>query len=167
MRRESGLGSCLTWLAFFALSLFLACQKPAPPSTAGGAQTAPDAAKAPGGEDVEAAVRSYLETVKNVDTAKMTIAFKDVRVEGDKAVCQAEYTLKEGGMPPLAYRYELSREGGCWKVVSSKPVGNVHGASAMPPTATAMPPGHPPVGSGAAQPPDLAPAHAPTGGAGK
>jgi len=98
---------------------------------------------------------TYIQTVRHVNTDKMTVTVGDIKVEGDKATCTVSYGLKEGQMPPMVYLYDLSRQNGSWTVTASRPQGGEGHAGEMN-SGTALPPGHPPVGETT---PPMEPAH--------
>lgn len=161
----------LSAAALLAL-LALACEKPATPNSASATPAKPAAAAAsPSSSDpVQAAVITYLTEVRGLDLSKMDLALKNQKVEGDKATCDATFTVKGSpDMPPMEYSYELAKEAGAWKVTASKSKGAAHAGTPAPggempsghpamggdagamsghgTTAPAMPPGHPAVGT--------------------
>jgi hypothetical protein len=142
-RRTPAFRSATVLLASAALLLAVACEKAPPPAVNTSASaTAPDqpaAAAQPEAAEIQKAVETYVQTVRNVDVSKMTITVKDLKVEGDKATCAITYGYKaDPSVPPMAYQYELERKDGAWTVASSRPEGSEGHAGAM-----AMPPGHP------------------------
>jgi len=147
--------------------LILACQKPATPNNQskiagapGGAATAstPDTS-----DPVQAAVVEYLTKVRGLDLGKMSLKLKNQKVEGNKASCEAAFTVKGmDDMPPMEYTYELARDNGTWKVTASKAKDGGHAGPA--PAAGDMPPGHPETGENVGGLP-LPPGHPTMGGA--
>jgi hypothetical protein len=123
--------------------LGLACQKPASPNKpAGGATAAGTAASA---DPLKDAIVTYLTKSKGMDMAKMEIALSNQKIEGDKATCDAAFTVKGAeGMPPMEYTYELAKAGDAWKVTASKGKDGGHAGGA--PASGDMPAGHPAMG---------------------
>lgn len=154
-------------LAFPAAALLaclaLACQKPATPNNQSKAvaPVASPSAVAPSGP-IQTAVVTYLTKVRGLDLSKMSLEFKNQQIQGDKATCEAAFTVKGvAGMPPMEYAYELAQENGTWKVTASKAKGGGH-AGAAP--AGDMPPGHPGAGENVGGL-EMPPGHPPVGGA--
>ncbi len=161
----------VTALAGASLLAALACKPaptapaaPAPKEAAAAPAAAPAAQAQPAGPDAPflQAAQTYLETVKNINTAKMTIAVKDVKVEGTKATATVLCGVKgDDTVPPMSYTYDFVQENGVWKAVKSAQAGGAgHGGMAMPPgdagsaggdlpaghpAVEGMPSGHPPV----------------------
>jgi hypothetical protein len=125
-------------------TLSLACQKPASPNKpSSGASAA--AGEASSADPMKDAIVTYLTKAKGMDMAKMEIALSNQKIEGDKATCDAAFTVKGAeGMPPMEYTYELAQEGGAWKVTSSRGKGGGHAGGA--PATGDMPAGHPAMG---------------------
>jgi|WetSurMetagenome_2_1015567.scaffolds.fasta_scaffold03647_10 hypothetical protein len=135
-------------------TLALACQKPASPNKpSGGASAA--AGTTASADPLKDAIVTYLTKSKGMDMAKMEIALSNQKIEGDKATCDAAFTVKGAeGMPPMEYTYELAKAGDAWKVTSSKGKGGGH-AGGAPPSGD-MPAGHPAMGGEA---PGMPPGH--------
>ena len=132
--------------------------KPAPQAAPSGQKQAPAAAQpaaSPLEAEMQKAVMTYIQTVRHVNTDKMTVTVSDIKAEGDKATCTVSYGLKEGQMPPMVYLYDLARQNGTWAVTASRPKGGEgHGGDMN--SGAGLPPGHPSVGE--TQPP-MEPAH--------
>lgn len=124
-------------------TLALACQKPASPNKPStGTSAAGSSASA---DPIKDAIVTYLVKVKGMDMANMEIALSNQKIEGDKATCDAAFTVKGAeGMPPMEYTYELAKDGDAWKVTASK--GKDGGHAGGPPAGGDMPAGHPGVG---------------------
>ena len=148
------------------LVIAAACQKaPAPAGSAAENKPVPSgqeqtpAAVQPAASPLEAemqkAVMTYIQTVRHVNTDKMTVTVSDIKAEGDKATCTVSYGLKEGQMPPMVYLYDLARQNGTWTVTASRPKGGEGHAGDMN-SGAGLPPGHPSVGEA---PPPMEPAH--------
>jgi hypothetical protein len=145
--------------------LTLACQKPATPNAPSKAVPAaavvPSSAPAPS-DPLQAAVVTYLTKVRGLDLNKMSLELKNQQIHGDKATCEAAFTVKGvADMPPMEYTYELTQENGAWKVTASNPKGGGHAGA---PPSGEMSPGHPgaPQNVGGL---DMPPGHPPVGGA--
>lgn len=167
-------------LAGGALLLVFACKPASTAPAAPAAQAPKEAAAAPATASQEQATgpdaafvkaaATYLETVKNINTTKMTIAVKDVKVEGAKATATVLCGVKgDDTVPPMTYLYDFVQENGAWKAVKSAQAGGAgHGGMAMPPGGAGgdMPAGHPPIegmpAHGTTQQPDAAGAPATT-----
>lgn len=159
-------------LAFPAVALIaclaLACQKPATPnsqSKAAPAAVASPAASssAPAPSDpLQVAVITYLTEVRGLDLSKMSLELKNQQIQGNKATCEAAFTVKGmADMPPMEYAYELAQENGAWKVTASKAKDGGHVGA---PPSGEMPPGHPGAGENVGGL-DMPPGHPPVGGA--
>ncbi len=123
-------------------TLALACQKPASPNKP---STEAAAGVAASTDPIKDAVVTYLTKAKGMDMAKMEIALSNQKIEGDKATCDAAFTVKGAeGMPPMEYTYELAKDASGWKVTASKGKGGGHAGGA--PASGDMPAGHPAMG---------------------
>jgi hypothetical protein len=132
--------------ALFALSA-VACQKPAEPAAPvppAKVQVAPVPAVPSPSDPIQKAVYAYLQEVRQLDLTKMSVEVKNQKMEGDRASCEVSFSLREGGMPPMEYTYELAKDGEGWKVTSSKSLTGAH-AGTTPPGGQ-VPPGHPAMG---------------------
>jgi hypothetical protein len=144
-------------------SLAMACQKPATPNSQ--SKAAPTAmvspsATAPSGP-LQAAVVTYLTEVRGLDLGKMSLEIKNPQIHGDKATCEAAFTVKGmSDMPPMEYTYELAQENGAWKVTASNPKSGAHAGA---PPSGEMPPGHPGAGENVGGL-EMPPGHPPVGG---
>ena len=144
--------------------LALACQKPATPNTPSkavpAAAMASPSAPAPS-DPLQAAVVTYLTKVRGLDLNKMSLEFKNQQIQGDKATCEAAFTVKGmADMPPMEYTYELAQENGAWKVTASNPKSGGHAGA---PPSGAMAPGHPGAGENVGGL-EMPPGHPPVGG---
>jgi hypothetical protein len=139
-------------------TLSLACQRPASPNKPSGESSAAAGATPAAGTTASAdpmmdAIVTYLTKSKGMDMAKMQIALSNQKIDGDKATCDAAFTVKGAeGMPPMEYTYELAKEGGAWKVTASKGKGGGH-AGGAPAASGDLPEGHPVLGEAPAMPP--------------
>lgn len=125
-------------------TLSLACQKPASPNKPSSGDSA-DAGTASSADPLKDAIVIYLTKSKGMDMAKMEIALSNQKIEGDKATCDAAFTVKGAeGMPPMEYTYELAKAGDAWKVTASKGKDGGHAGGA--PASGDMPSGHPAMG---------------------
>lgn len=105
-----------------------------------------------GGEEaaIEAAIDKHLSARTDLDFSSMEVKVKKITFQGD-AAAEAVVSFQVGANPEAGMEmvYNLSRDGGEWRVLKS---GGGHGG--MPPAAPqggALPPGHPPAGGGEAQ----------------
>lgn len=158
-------------VAALSALLALACEKPATPNSASATPAQPaGATAAPASSDpVRAAVITYLTDVRGLDMSKMDLSVKNQKIEGDKASCDATFTVKGSpDMPPMEYTYELAKEAGAWKVTASRSKGAAHAGT--PASGGDMPPGHPAMGGDAnamsghgTAPPAMPSGHPPVG----
>jgi hypothetical protein len=147
---------CFAALAAFALlAPLVACSKP----------------KVDEAPAIKESVMTYVRDVRGLSVDQMNIDVQSVTVEGTKATAVVSFALKAGGMPPLAFEYQLEKKDGKWGVTGSKPAagaaphgGGAPAGSGMPsgmPPGMGMPPGHPPVGSAVSSMPASTPAAVP------
>ena len=123
-------------LFFVMAGLSLACSK----------GVSSPATETPG---ITEAVKTYVKEVKKIEVTKLDIAIKDLKIDGDKAQCQASFSLKEQKDMAFTYAYSLEKKAGKWAVISSSSAGQSHGG--VPEgmgggMEGGMPPGHPPMG---------------------
>lgn len=149
----------------------VACQKPAEPAAPlppAKVQVTPAPAVPAPSDPIQKAVYTYLQEVRQLDLTKMSVEVKNQKVEGEKASCDVSFSLREGGMPPMEYTYELAKDGEGWSVTSSKSLTGAHAGT--PPPGGQMPPGHPAMGDapagmpahgGSSAEPTMPPGHPP------
>lgn len=120
---EDGMRTLLVVLAALLLSV-AACQK----SGTTGANA-----------EIETAIKAYLEQRPNVMLANMTLELKEVKITEGNAEASVTFRSKQQPEATAEVLYQLRREDGHWRVVSTGGMGgDPHGAT------PAMPADHPP-----------------------
>lgn len=118
------------WIALIAGSLLLsACSK-------AGSPHAKDA--------IREAIEAHLRANPQLLLEKFNTEIERVTYKGDTAEAMAKFVSKSEPSSAVEVRYQLKREAGKWKVVSSQSVGGM-GMGAHGGAAGSMPMGHPPV----------------------
>jgi hypothetical protein len=98
-------------------------------------------------------VIDYLTKRANLNVSGMNIAVASLACRENDADAVVSFTAK-GANPgaPMSRKYELERQGDHWVVKASANAGSSPHGGATPAAGEALPPGHPPVDSGAPKP---------------
>jgi len=117
---------------------------------------------------VQKAIQDHLAERSDLAMDKMVMEVQQVQVDGDKAQAEVVFRVTSDPNSRMAYHYDLSREGGTWKVDSGRPGGaeSSHPQAGEPmagepesPAPSELPEGHPPI-TGANPPGEEPPASA-------
>ena len=131
--RKTGLGVFLALLFFSA-----GCQ-----------QENPNAA-------IQKAIEDHLASRPNLSTGDIVLDVQRVQVEGERAEAEVVFRSRSDPTAQMSFHYSLVKEGRQWKVANGRPSseGSPHPAPGAPPEGdSALPEGHPPVGTPPQEPP--------------